>query len=231
MNLFFDSLVDWERWSEATPLILMLVTLLAVLVYNWRQRRQQDCVQHRVDRVLELCGGKTSGVDSHGLTALGRVMEEGDDFEAVSELVSRGADPNQRGRDGLTPLMKAVDGNRPGCLASLILAEADENQRDADGRTALMRAVLAHRTECVRQFVLGGTSLNAQDQEGMTALMHAVAAGQADCVKLLLDDNERGANCEPIDLSLRDHQGRTALGIAEQMGYSGIVAMLRASLS
>jgi hypothetical protein len=71
------------------------------------------------------------------------------DCDRQRALLASGADPNEQGRDGLTPLMNAARQGEPLCVESLIAAGARLESADKDGDTALAQAVVAGREENV----------------------------------------------------------------------------------
>ncbi|MGV3721612.1 MAG: ankyrin repeat domain-containing protein, partial [Actinomycetota bacterium] len=85
-----------------------------------------------------------------------------------------GADPNQRGREGMTPLCcaTAVHG-RPELLRLLVDSGADVNAADPKGCTPLMWAVRFGNTAVARQLLELGADPNARNNDGDTVLQVA----------------------------------------------------------
>lgn len=90
-----------------------------------------------------------NATDDDGLTMLAHAARVGD-AEAVKILLERGADPNAKDRNGLTPLMWLAKGpnnwqenpDAVECTAiALLSAGANPNTRDSSGRTAAFFAV------------------------------------------------------------------------------------------
>jgi ankyrin repeat protein len=115
----------------------------------------------------------------------------------VAELLIRsGADVNEGGYIGRTPLLKA---NSLAMTDILIRAGADVNKSDQTGRTPLMVAGLEEA-----KLLLGiGVDVNAKDSYGVSALMYAAQAGDCETVKLLIS---HGA-----DINATSKDGWTAL--------------------
>jgi len=95
--------------------------------------------------------------------------------QIVSELLGRGASPNQKGPDGTTPLHKAsktayTDEHTLRLLALLVEAKADVNARDDQGATALMDAARAKRAPVARFLLDRGADSSLKDCAGQTAL-------------------------------------------------------------
>ncbi len=78
--------------------------------------------------------------DENGLTRLARACRD-HDASAVSVLLSRGANPNIRDRNGNTPIIFAAD--RPEILEVLVSAGADVNAESKSGNFPLKEAVSA----------------------------------------------------------------------------------------
>jgi len=88
-------------------------------------------------------------------------------------------------------------------------------------------AIKDGQTDEIKSFILNkdnfptGITINERFDDGGTWLMYAAKYGRPQSVKALL---EVGA-----DVNIRDKNGRTALKIAEQKGYSEIVQVLQAT--
>ena len=75
------------------------------------------------------------------------------DTDEVRQLLADGADPNERGANGETPLMVAAREGYVTILSALLDADADPLLEDAFGRTALVHAFLAEQ-ECAARLLL-----------------------------------------------------------------------------
>jgi hypothetical protein len=141
---------------------------------------------------------------------------ESGDLETVTLLVDQGAALEARDANGLTPLLRAVEGNRPLIVKFLLARDADPNAfaeltfgrppfSITYGRvTALMRAVNAGFGDVVDILLAAGARTNEQTTDGgMTALMMAASRGYPRIAKTLL---RHGA-----DPNLTTEIGTTAL--------------------
>jgi hypothetical protein len=76
----------------------------------------------------------------------GSVWDERD-CDNQKKMLAHGADPNERGRDAITPLMNAARMDEPDCVRHLVAAGARLEATDKWGDTALGHAVVAGRDE------------------------------------------------------------------------------------
>ena len=97
---------------------------------------------------------------------------------------------------------------------------ADINSKDEYGQTALMNAAHRGQVEFIRLLIEKGADLNTTAKYKLSALMLALIAGHPDVARLLI---EAGA-----DVNLRSNMNfYGALHLAENAGYSEIVALLK----
>jgi hypothetical protein len=117
----------------------------------------------------------------------------------IETLVRAGADVNDFGAGGWTPLMGAADLESVDIARLLLDLGADVNRSNSGGETALHCAVDRSLDDALHT--------------------HGLGAATTEMVTLLL---ERGAS-----LSAVDHQGQTALDLAERYGPNKIADLLR----
>ena len=162
-----------------------------------------------------------------------------DDLSEVKALLSNGMSPNQKDPKGMPILMLAIQEKSLKTMDYLINAKGiDLDQPNLTNETPLMFAALygylpevktlvnqkqveVNRSGwtplhyactnghlAIAEFLLDkGAMVNARSASDTTPLMMAVRAGNIELVKLLLD---RGA-----DIRMRNHQGYTAIDVAE----------------
>ena len=112
-----------------------------------------------------------------------------DDPKVVKALIAAGADVNAKGKNDITPLMKAVLRNRFEVVKELVYAGADVNAKEKYGVTALMYAARHDHAErrydmpkIVVFLIDAGADVNAKDENGNTAETYAqgnIEAGMA----------------------------------------------------
>lgn len=114
--------------------------------------------------------------------------------KAVQYMIFTGlADVNEKGKDGRTPLQKALEayvfkpeGNELKIAEMLLCADSvDKNATDKWGRTALHFAVDYCYETLVSLLVSHGLDPNAVDDFGGTPLTHAVGKGRREIVPIL----------------------------------------------
>ena len=166
----------------------------------------------------------------------------------VSRLINEGADPNEPGYEGVTPLMAAAIGGYPSIAAVLLDHGAALNACDECDQTALAHAICQGNDD-VTELLLNrgadpgaenwlafsfavrfgsvplvsrlldlGADPNVQDDDDPTPLMEAVGRGNRELVQLLLD---AGA-----DLEKTAEGGATAFDVAVQHREKEIVKLL-----
>lgn len=134
----------------------------------------------------------------------------------VRTLLEHGADVDAQDKNGLTPLMFAMDISS----ANLLLAKKPHlNLRDDHGRTALLWAIFHEVPTLVKALLDQGANANDADKEGQTALSYAAEAKRgAQMIPLLLT---KGV---PVDG--RDAYGGTALIFAAHEDLSANIHLL-----
>ncbi len=139
--------------------------------------------------------------------ALTTVVSEGN-LCKVKEIISNGADINDRDADGLTALIKASARGNLSIIQELLALGANPNVTSDDGDIALIGAIgeSSERLQICSNLIKFGADVNAQNNDGKTALMAAANLGSTGCIKLLLKMN--------ADINLRDIEGRSALDYA-----------------
>lgn len=158
----------------------------------------------QIQRLVD-AGADIDEIDANGHTALW-IASRRNKVNAVRDLLSLGADPNESGPDWDTPLLIATQVNSDTPIAELLIAaSADVNVVDQRyGQTPLHYAVRENNREVVRLLLHSGANSNARSSSGDTPLQFAVAKGYPDIVELLLNSGadpelRNAAGIRPID--------------------------------
>ncbi|QUL36736.1 ankyrin repeat domain-containing protein [Erythrobacter sp. JK5] len=88
-------------------------------------------------------------------------------------LLQRGADPNIRNRNGLTPIQVATTLGFVDGVEELIKGGAQVNVTDQQGETPLIAAVHQRNVELVRRFLAQGANPDQNDNSGRSARDYA----------------------------------------------------------
>jgi ankyrin repeat protein len=145
------------------------------------------------------------------------------DLPGVKRLLSEGADPNARNKDGYTALMAASEKGDVDIVNVLMYRGADVNSVDKTGNTALMIGASRGQDKVVTALLEKGANVNYKDKEGETPLVRVLAGRTSPfshplLSKILLD---KGA-----DPNARDKKGDTALMRAAINGHGGAMKEL-----
>jgi len=108
------------------------------------------------------------------------------DVNAVSALLAKGADINQKNKLAGTPLLTAVLTNQFAVAELLIAKGADVNARNNRGDTVLGAAVKAGQKGLVEQLVTKGADVNAMAGAGDNPLSLAKKGGQTEIADFLV---------------------------------------------
>lgn len=152
-----------------------------------------------------------------GDTALAAACANGS-VHAVDALLSFGASLHTHTRAGNSALRSAVAASQHEVVDLLLRHGADANEETSRG-SALSAACASGDAEIVRTLVQHGATPDREDRSGFSPLMLAVSRNNASLVQVLLS-----APADPQKAS--DTDGRSALDLAEERGFTDIVALL-----
>jgi len=174
-----------------------------------------------------LAGGADHGArDRADRTALHHATE-GNHVAAALALIAAGADVNASDGASIdhTPYLRAGARGQIEILRAMLDNGADLASTNGYGGTALIPAAERGHVEAVALLIAAGTRLDHVNRLGWTALLEAIILSDGgpahqEIVRMLL---EAGA-----DPRLADRDGTTPLAHAEERGYAGIAALIRA---
>jgi uncharacterized protein len=134
------------------------------------------------------------------------------DIELVKELITKGADVNQKDSSGNSLLIISSAKDNAEIVQLLLSSGAALSAVDANMKaTALHAAAYLGHPEVMKLLVERGIDLNIQGPyNGYTALHDAVLQNNTEGVKILV---ESGAN-----VNLKGHDGNTPLMLAKRQG-------------
>lgn len=167
----------------------------------------------RVQQLLEKGADANACEDTWGWTPLHNAVQAGR-VDIVNLLLSHGADPHRRKKNGATPFIIAGIQGDVKLLEILLSCGADVNECDENGFTAFMEAAERGNAEALRFLFAKGANVNLRRQTtkdkrrlkqgGATALMSAAEKGHLEVLRILLNDMK-------AEVDARDNMGRNAL--------------------
>lgn len=109
-------------------------------------------------------------------------------YEALAWLIEKKADVNLSDKDGITPLLLAIQcANNVSAINQIIAASANLNAEDDFKRTPLIMASMYIKQEFIECLLLkGNVDLYAKDWHGFTAFDYALITDHAEILAILL---------------------------------------------
>lgn len=141
-------------------------------------------------------------------------------WRCVPVMLSHGADPDEIGVDGVSPVMVAAMKDDLLCLAPMLSGNENVDAKNARGQTALMLACASGSALSAQMLVEQGADVSASSGNGY-AVHYAAANGQYKCLRTLVD---MGA-----DVEAEDHKGCTPLLTAVISGNAQCIQVLLAA--
>jgi len=163
---------------------------------------------------------------------------------AIKELLHKGADINARDKNNhYTPLMYAVQNNKPRSVDYLLNKGADFNAQDSQGRAALHIAARQGNIGAVNSLLDMKSSVEIQDSKGNRPVVYLKPISDVMALKFselyvdpnlaLLDFSEIGklaamqeAISKGADVNIQDAEGRTPLMLAIEHRDPQLIALL-----
>jgi len=149
-------------------------------------------------------------------------------LEHVPRNGLEGVKPNERDRQGRTPLALAAKGGYTDIVRDLapLVGRGALGEADKRGVTALHLASLWGHTSVVETLVgLNRKLADAADPKGRTSLLLAARRGHVGVVRALVGPRGGGCNVN-ARLSRGGEMGESALMLAARRGHAGVVAEL-----
>lgn len=154
------------------------------------------------------------------VSALIKAASRGESPDFIKFLIeNEGSDVNERGDNGMSPLIYAAYFAHDDVVRTLLDSGADVNACGNNGITALMAALQNPAGEMIaRLLIANGANVNASDGQGLTPLMTAVYTENIEMTSFIL---EKGA-----DVNFKSSQGWTALDLAKQKEHRQLIQLL-----
>jgi hypothetical protein len=142
------------------------------------------------------------------------------DRGAVEQMLSAGADLEEREEHGRTPLYAASRDGQADLVIALIAAGAQPNAPNFAGITPLHVAAARGHTDIVRTLVANCAEIDARDLQKRTPLYLAAARGHREVARILVANG--------ADVNARLPGGSTPLQVAMTFGQEEAAQVLRA---
>jgi len=154
--------------------------------YTVLQLAAMDNKLELLQALLEAGADPNAKNSETGRTALHGAVEGGH-LGVVKALIAAGANINQSGNDGQTPLQLAAIHGKVEVLQALLQGKVNLNARNSrTGRTALHGAVEGGHLEFIKARIAAGANINQTDNDGNTPLQLAAIHGKVEVLKALL---------------------------------------------
>ncbi len=201
----------------ASLLMIVHQTAMAGQIHEAAKRGDIQTVQDLVQKGVRI----NEDLDEYGATALHWAAVKG--HRDIGEfLLNKGANVDQKNRDGDTPLHLAVAFGHKDLIQLLLSKGANIDERRKEGTTPLHIAVDRDRTDIAELLISKGADMDAQisqgELKGQTPLYRAAGKNFPDMVTLLLS---KGGN---PNISNKD--GDTPLHVAAAYGNKTVVELL-----
>jgi ankyrin repeat protein len=208
------------------------------------------------DRMADLLlknGAYIDAIDDSGQTPLHVALEHDRDNVMILRLLEANASTHAMERNGMTPLLSALERSNYEAAELLLRKGADIKGKGPSGRSALHQAAEKGYEAVFMLLLEKGADIEAKDSFGLTALQRAAMNGHEAIVRQLL--GRKGVNLGPInclaiarlyratesgnevvvrqllqekgvDVEGRDSSGRTMLHRAAKNGHHKVVRLL-----
>jgi len=196
----------WRRWAHksAENIAQSIGSTAQKALEISRKNSQGKAVTPPRDQfLLDLYAGKRVAIPAGAINEARTVKFTKAEFNAtpliaavlggyvhvMEYLLKRGANPNGRNKDGLTPLHLAARSGATLAVYKLFDFKADPNLVDKVGMTPLMYAVMRNKNNdhlpVIKLLVSHGADVTLKNRVGKSALDYAQAKGDAEVIQLL----------------------------------------------
>ena len=174
------NVADVAKHFGASPSSVEKTPLDLIQSRNWDRVLERQLKKKEIVELLLKNGGKHGSI--YGAA-------RGGDLEAVKKFLDEGADINQRGYGGGTPLHCASSWSNKKEVVELLIAKgADVNAKDDQGyylETPLHKAAFWGNTEIIEFLIAKGADVNVKSSSNSTPLDKTYASGETETANLL----------------------------------------------
>lgn len=142
--------------------------------------------------------------------------------QLVMHLVKAKAQIDKKDEDGWTVLCYAARDKRRDLVKWLLDRTANPKERTKDGTTPLCIAAETGDVKVGKMLIKKGAHVNAKTSHGLTPLMYCLREHHEDFAKWLLE--------EMCDVGIKNHDGQTAIDLAEDLGMTAMRGRLEMTL-
>ena len=225
-----------KNWFIITIIILFALFLTVILEisdnYNFSDDTTLiDLINDQQDTLaIELInkGQLINSTNKYGNTPLSLTSKMGNK-KIVELLIKKGVDVNEKGKNGLIPLLDAAYlSGRSNVICLLFNHITDFNIKDDYGRSLLIHAAILNNNYLVKSLIEKSAEINIKDNFGRTALHYAIKNIEDEAkVDFEMDTEEvedyKIRRYEVIlallsnnaDINIKDKDGNSALSLAE----------------
>ena len=165
------------------------------------------------------------------------------DIKMVEFFIKNGVNLELKGPDGKTALLHAISLKNAQLVSMLLSAGADLKAEDSNSKDALMYAAEANNAELMNRLLKKGFDPKRHSKVGKTALDYAIDARAQETYRILSKLNTQPMDfinavdkgdaasvktliAEGADVRTKDKNGKAAIVIATEKGYSEVLKLL-----
>lgn len=171
-----------------------------------------------IAKMLIKRGADISATNNAGSTVLMAAVQSGNS-EMPIFLIEKGADINAKDNEGIPALIQMGRKGDFNMAWLLLHSGADNDARDVNGDTVLMQFIKGGYPDQAQSLVMEGLAINVKNKEGMTPLMCAVEKNYLKLADVML--------AKDVDIKMQDNNGQTAFDIAQKIGNSEMVSLIK----
>jgi ankyrin repeat protein len=201
--------------------ISIIRTLLAgvVLCYSGFVSAQSDTLQRSSDNVEEIDTSDYMPEFYESALSYNLLLASVKGYSSeIDRLISKGADVNTETAEKVTPLIMAIEANKPGAVNTLLKYKPDLDKFTSNYETPLILAVKINNPEICEALIRNGADIDLTDRNGATPLHIAALNGYLEIVDLLLYYD--------ASVDQKSDEGITPLMASIMAGYTDVADLL-----